>query len=105
MLTFPQDFYIIPIPNPDGYVFSWESDRFWYKNRQIMGPNAKCVGLDMNRNWGYKWKRHAGGSPVFTDEDDEDELQSSRRTRKPKKPINPCSHFFPGHRPFESPEV
>lgn len=44
-----QDFYIVPAPNPDGYDFTWESDRFWYKNRQVMGPNAKCVGLDMNR--------------------------------------------------------
>lgn len=22
-----------------------------YKNRQVVGPNEKCIGLDMNRNW------------------------------------------------------
>ncbi|KAK0471136.1 peptidase M14 [Armillaria novae-zelandiae] len=73
-------------PNPDGYDFTWESDRFWYKNRQIMGANAKCVGLDMNR-CGYKWKSNA------------------MDFKKSKTPVDPCSHWFPGHRPFEAPEV
>jgi murein tripeptide amidase MpaA len=43
------DFHIIPIPNPDGYIYTWETDRYWYKNRQVTSPYAKCVGLDMNR--------------------------------------------------------
>lgn len=42
-------FYIIPMPNPDGYDWTWESDRFWYKNRMRTGPNSRCVGVDMNR--------------------------------------------------------
>ncbi|KAJ7466630.1 hypothetical protein B0H11DRAFT_1921815 [Mycena galericulata] len=42
------DFHILPTPNPDGYVHTWESDRFWDKNRQVVGPNAACVGIDMN---------------------------------------------------------
>ena len=30
---FLQDFYIIPVPNPDGYVYSWDTDRYWCQNR------------------------------------------------------------------------
>ncbi|KAF8066532.1 peptidase M14 [Lyophyllum atratum] len=84
------DFYIIPVPNPDGYDYTWESDRFWYKTRQRMGSKSKCFGLDMNRNWGYKWKPRAEDEPDST---------------KPREPVDPCSHWYPGHRPFESPEV
>ena len=25
-----QDFYIIPVANPDGYEYTWTTDRFWY---------------------------------------------------------------------------
>ena len=37
--------WVAPIINPDGYVYSWESDRYWRKNRQ--GKH----GVDLNRNW------------------------------------------------------
>jgi len=84
------DFHIIPVPNPDGYVYTWEHDRLWYKNRQILGPNEKCVGLDMNRNWGHKWKAKAH-FPTYE--------------KKPSSPTDPCTPWYPGHRAFESPEV
>jgi len=44
---------IIPILNPDGYVYSWTTDRMWRKNRRPVGSG--CVGVDNNRNWEYKW--------------------------------------------------
>jgi len=75
------NFYIVPVPNPDGYVYTWEQDRFWYKNRLQLGPEARCVGVDMNRNWGYKWKANK------------------------LRPEDPCSHWYPGNRPFQAPEV
>ncbi|KAG6865072.1 hypothetical protein C0991_005301 [Blastosporella zonata] len=87
------DFYIIPTPNPDGYEFTWENDRFWYKNRQQMSPKSTCVGLDMNRNWGYKWKPRS------------EEMIPNTNTKKPSGPVDPCSHWYPGHRPFEAPET
>lgn len=37
--------WVAPIINPDGYVHSWESDRYWRKNRRA--PH----GVDLNRNW------------------------------------------------------
>lgn len=40
---------VIPVVNPDGYVFSWEVDRFWRKNRRPGG------GVDLNRNWPTMW--------------------------------------------------
>ncbi|KZT02813.1 uncharacterized protein LAESUDRAFT_729776 [Laetiporus sulphureus 93-53] len=83
-------FYIIPVPNPDGYVYTWVTDRLWYKNRQILGPNEKCVGLDMNRNWGHKWKARADFPTA---------------QKKPTTPTDPCTPWYPGHRAFESPEV
>ncbi|KAH6901555.1 preprocarboxypeptidase A2 [Coprinopsis sp. MPI-PUGE-AT-0042] len=80
------NFHIIPLPNPDGYSYAWKKDRYWYKNRQVVDFHSKCVGVDMNRNWGYKWKNTAvGGQPAV--------------------PADPCSHWYPGSRPFESPEV
>ncbi|KIM38505.1 hypothetical protein M413DRAFT_447732 [Hebeloma cylindrosporum] len=84
------DFHIIPVPNPDGYSYTWETDRYWYKNRQILGPYTDCVGLDMNRNWGFKWKPNVKGGEKVT---------------RPREPTNPCSHWYPGTRPFEAPEV
>ncbi|TBU48939.1 Zn-dependent exopeptidase [Dichomitus squalens] len=94
------DFYIIPVPNPDGYVYTWENDRLWYKNRQNIGPAEKCTGIDMNRNWGYKWKAKSR-LPSISNATDEFALS------RPGKGVDadPCSTWYPGHRPFEAPEV
>ncbi|KAJ6481437.1 peptidase M14 [Mycena vitilis] len=97
------DFHIIPSPNPDGYAYTWDTDRFWYKNRQIVGPGAKCIGIDMNRNWGSHWKPHAKHPLLWADDADADgEL---KKKKKRKEPADPCSHWYPGHRAFEAPEV
>ncbi|KAF8901460.1 peptidase M14 [Gymnopilus junonius] len=90
------DFHIIPVPNPDGYEYTWRTDRLWYKNRQSIGPYTNCVGLDMNRNWGYKWK----AVPV-----ERDLNLTNHKDSRPREPVNPCSHWYPGTRPFEAPEV
>lgn len=55
------DFYIFPIVNPDGFVYSQTTDRLWRKNRQST-PSTSCVGRDINRNWPNHWDQRAGAS-------------------------------------------
>lgn len=43
---------IVPIMNPDGYAFTWSSNRLWRKNR---AKNVVGRGVDLNRNWGEHW--------------------------------------------------
>merc|ERR1711976_778578 len=54
------DFYILPVANPDGYEYSFTSNRLWRKNRARNGGLSSllltlCDGVDLNRNFGYHW--------------------------------------------------
>jgi hypothetical protein len=49
--------YVIPIVNPDGFFYTWESDRYWRKNRR------DGYGVDLNRNWSAGWGKEMGASP------------------------------------------
>ena len=59
------DFYIFPVVNPDGFVYTQTVDRLWRKNRQN-NTNAPqqdiCVGRDINRNWPWQWNVTNGAS-------------------------------------------
>ncbi|CAG8598106.1 1116_t:CDS:2 [Ambispora gerdemannii] len=49
------EFIIIPIVNPDGYVYTWIDPsnnvyRLWRKNRRVNSDSS--IGVDLNRNWG-----------------------------------------------------
>merc|ERR1719334_500865 len=44
------DFYFVPMMNPDGYIYSMDSERYWRKNRGS-NPGSDCVGTDLNRNY------------------------------------------------------
>jgi len=46
-------FYIFPLVNPDGYAYTWASDRMWRKNRRE--NSARSFGVDLNRNWDNHW--------------------------------------------------
>jgi murein tripeptide amidase MpaA len=39
------DLWVVPVVNPDGYQYSWSSDRYWRKNRR------EGHGVDLNRNF------------------------------------------------------
>lgn len=53
---------VVPVANPDGYVYSWQQDRFWRKNR------GGELGVDLNRNWSVAWGGD-GASPNPEDDD------------------------------------
>lgn len=60
------EFYIFPVVNPDGFVYTQTTNRLWRKSRQ---PNssASCPGTDLNRNWPNQWS----GSGSSTSQCDE----------------------------------
>lgn len=55
--------YVIPILNPDGAVYDFKGGTFhqWRKNRQPI-PNSSAIGIDLNRNFGFKWNCCGGSS-------------------------------------------
>ncbi|KAA8498541.1 Carboxypeptidase A1 [Porphyridium purpureum] len=42
---------LVPIVNPDGYVHTFERNRFWRKNRRAVDLDSPCTGVDLNRNY------------------------------------------------------
>jgi murein tripeptide amidase MpaA len=54
------DWYLVPVFNPDGYVYTWDEDRLWRKNRRKNDDGS--YGVDNNRNWGYEWGHDNGSS-------------------------------------------
>ena len=81
--------YILPVANPDGYVYSRLHDRLWRKNRRKSSQLISewhpmnghiCDGVDLNRNFGYKWNSVSRGQKM-------------------------CSEDYHGIKPFSEPET
>jgi len=65
--------YIIPVMNPDGYRYNSDSGGATSnirKNRHFYtGQGTSTAGVDLNRNYGYKWGwDNIGSSPTVTSE-------------------------------------
>ncbi|XP_045504995.1 carboxypeptidase B-like [Colias croceus] len=71
------DWIILPVVNPDGYVYTFERERFWRKTRSTdQHPSSdQCPGVDINRNFDFAWntvgvsnspcgESYAGGRPA-----------------------------------------
>jgi hypothetical protein len=54
--------YFVPNLNPDGYEYTWTTDRLWRKTRSPNSGSA-CTGTDANRNWDSNWGGE-GSSPL-----------------------------------------
>ncbi|NXA53968.1 CBPB1 Carboxypeptidase, partial [Nothocercus julius] len=48
------DFYILPVLNIDGYVYTWTRNRMWRKTRS-RNAGSFCIGTDPNRNFNAGW--------------------------------------------------
>ncbi|CAK6962472.1 carboxypeptidase B2 [Scomber scombrus] len=46
------DVYVLPVMNPDGYHYTWTTNRMWRKNRSV---SNNCIGVDLNRNFDANW--------------------------------------------------
>ncbi|KAM8818469.1 carboxypeptidase A4 [Rhynchonycteris naso] len=51
------DIFLLPVANPDGYVYTHTQNRLWRKTRSL-NPGSSCIGVDPNRNWNASF---AGG--------------------------------------------
>lgn len=62
------ELYFIPCINPDGYVYNATTNPlgggYWRKNRRNNGDGT--YGVDLNRNYGYKWGVDDNGSSPST---------------------------------------
>ncbi len=63
------EIWIIPILNPDGFIYSWESDRYWRKNRRLFTFSGETAyGVDLNRNYDFDWCKTGASTDPASEE-------------------------------------
>lgn len=63
-----RELFFVPVVNPDGYVYNQSTNPsgggMWRKNRRNNGNGT--FGVDLNRNYGYRWGYDNSGSSAST---------------------------------------
>jgi carboxypeptidase T len=81
-----REIWIVPVLNPDGYVYNQNiapnGGGMHRKNRKSNGCTGTGMGIDLNRNYGYKWGYDNTGSSG-----------------------NPCDETYRGLSAFSEPET
>ena len=61
------DIYIIPMMNPDGGEYDITGDEYqWHRKNMRVNPD-KSLGVDLNRNFGYKWGGAGSSGSTWSD--------------------------------------
>lgn len=55
-----QQIWIVPLANPDGNAYCWNTDPWWTKNRSDNGDGT--FGVNLNRNFPFFWGQCFGSS-------------------------------------------
>lgn len=71
------DVVLVPVLNPDGYEYTWQTDRLWRKSRQNTTMRF-CRGFDLDHAFGVGWNNTSG---------------------------EPCSESYGGEAPFQATEA
>ncbi|CAK7222429.1 Putative metallocarboxypeptidase ecm14 [Sporothrix bragantina] len=56
------DIILVPVVNPDGYEYTWQTDRLWRKTRQTTNFRY-CRGYDLDHAFGYEWDSQTRDEP------------------------------------------
>ena len=99
------DFYILPVANPDGYVYSWTSDRMWRKNRRPTGTSQSAPQPGWGGGFGQGWgqQQHLTGQGSSRCSHGVDPNRNFPAIWE-QASDNKCDQSYKGSAPFSEPE-